>query len=86
MSDAFINAYKFTGAFFTMENFILFSNCFLWNGCIKLNKEASLKLLTQKAEEYKTEGWKLFGLLKKFLEDNKIDPDKKIEQWAAMKA
>ena len=86
MSDAFINAYKFTGAFFTMENFILFSNCFLWNGCIRLNKEASLKLLTQKAEEYKTEGWKLFGLLKKFLDDNKIDPDKKIEQWAEMKA
>lgn len=86
MSTAFINSYKFTGAFFTMENFILFSGCFLWddNGR-KLSKEDSIKYLYAKAEEYKEEGWRLFGLLKKFLDDNDIDPDKKMAEWAEAK-
>ena len=86
MSTAFINSYKFTGAFFTMENFILFSGCFLWddNGR-KLSKEDSIKYLYAKAEEYKEEGWRLFGLLKKFLDDNGIDPDIKMAEWADAK-
>lgn len=86
MPDAFINAYKFTGAFFTMENFILFSNCFLRDDSGRLlNKQESLVFLYAKAEAYKNEGWRLFGVLKKFLNDNNIDPDRKLNEWSRIK-
>lgn len=81
-SSAWIDAYKGSGAFFTMQNMIRFHDCKAVNDSgKKLSKSASLTFLNKKAEEYKNEGWRLIGLLKKMLDDNDIDVAAKIREW-----
>ena len=77
-----IDAYKGSGAFFTMQNMIRFHNCFVVNDFGKqLSKNNALSFLNKKAEEYKKEGWRLIGVLKKMLDDNNIDVANKIREW-----
>lgn len=82
-SKAWIDAYKGSGAYFTLQNMIRFHNCFAYddNG-VKLNKEMSLAFIQAKAIEYcNEEGWRMLGVLKKCLEDNNIDIRKKMAEW-----
>lgn len=81
VSSAFKDAYKGAGAYFTMKNLILFHKASFKNGCIKLGEKKSMTMLESKANEYKTEGWRLFGLMKKLIEDNNIDIVKKMREW-----
>lgn len=81
VSPAFKDAYKGAGAYFTMKNLILFHKASFKNGCIKLGQKKSMAMLESKAEEYKTEGWRLFGVMKKLIEDNNIDIVKKMREW-----
>ena len=81
ISPAFKDAYKGAGAYFTMKNLILFHNASFKNGCVKLGQKKSMEMLESKAEEYKTEGWRLFGVMKKLIEDNNIDIVKKMCEW-----
>lgn len=81
VSPAFKDAYKGAGAYFTMKNLILFHKASFKNGCIKLGEKKSMAMLESKAEEYKTEGWRLFGVLKKLIDDNNIDIVKKMREW-----
>lgn len=81
ISPAFKDAYKGAGAYFTMKNLILFHKASFKNGCIKLGQQKSMAMLESKAEEYKTEGWRLFGVMKKLIEDNNIDIKKKMREW-----
>lgn len=81
-NSAWIDAYKGSGAFFTMQNMIRFHDCKAVNDSGKrLTKNTSLTFLNKKAEEYKNEGWRLIGLLKKMLDDNNIDVAEKISEW-----
>ena len=82
-SSAWINAYKGSGAFFTMQNLIRFHNCTAINDAGRhLNKYHSLAFISAKAEEYKDgEGWRLLAVLKKMLSDNNIDIKKKMAAW-----
>lgn len=81
-SAVWIDAYKGSGAFFTMQNMIRFHNCFVVNDFGKqLSKNNALSFLNKKAEEYKKEGWRLIGVLKKMLDDNNIDVADKIREW-----
>lgn len=81
-SAVWIDAYKGSGAFFTMQNMIRFHNCFVVNDFGKqLSKNNALSFLNKKAEEYKKEGWRLIGVLKKMLDDNNIDVANKIREW-----
>jgi hypothetical protein len=41
--------------------------------------------MRMKAGEYRDEGWKLFGLLRKFLKDNNVDIKAKQKEWAEAK-
>ncbi len=84
-SSAWMDAYKGAGAYFTMKNMILFHGCKFYNDGKWMDKKESLKYLEQKAEEYKGEGWRLFGLMKKFISDNKIDIAAKRREWAEAK-
>lgn len=82
-SKAWMDAYKGAGAFFTMQNLIRFHGCTLIddNG-ERLDKYRSLLFLSLKAESYKNgNGWRLLALLKKMLDDNGIDIEKKMAQW-----
>ena len=82
-SKAWGNAYKGSGAYFTMQNLIRFHNCIAINDAGKrLNKYHSLAFILAKAEEYKNgEGWRLLAVLKKMLSDNNIDIKKKMAAW-----
>lgn len=76
-SAVWLDAYKGAGAFFTMQNMIRFHKCTFPD----MNKNASYKHLVSKADEYKDEGWRMIGMLRKFLKDNNIDIEKKIAEW-----
>ena len=87
LSNAWIDAYKGSGAFFTMQNLIRFHNCTVIDDAGKrLDKPQSLAFLSVKAEMYKNgEGWRLFAVLKKMLSDNDIDIKKKMAEWRKRK-
>lgn len=86
-SKAWIDAYKGSGAFFTMQNLIRFHNCVAIDDAGKrLDKFQSLAFLSVKAEMYKNgEGWRLLAVLKKMLSDNNIDIKKKKAEWRKRK-
>ena len=82
MSAAFKDSYKGAGAYFTMKNMILFHgakfrNC---NGRFMSLKQ-SLEQLESDANEYSTEGWRLFGVMKKLITDAGINIGQKIAEW-----
>lgn len=82
MNAEFKDAYKGAGAFYTMKNLILFHNCHIHSESGKiLSTAGSMKKLHDKAEEYRAAGWKLFGFMKKFIEDNNIDIQAKMAEW-----
>lgn len=86
-SRAWIDAYKGSGAFFTMQNLIRFHGCTAIDDAGKrLDKFHSLVFVEAKAEMYKNgEGWRLLAVLKKMLADNNIDIQKKMAEWRKKK-
>ena len=88
-SDAWCDAYKGSGAYFTLENLILFHGVTLRkpNGRF-LSKLESLNLLYAMAREYSStgrDGWRMLACLRKAIADNKIDIAAKRAEWAAQK-
>ena len=86
-SKAWVDAYKGSGAYFTMQNLIRFHNCVAVDDAgNRLDKSQSLAFITAKAELYKNgDGWRLFAVLKKMLYDNNIDIKKKVAEWRKRK-
>lgn len=83
-----IDAFKGAGAYYTMENLILFGGC-LWhgegNGKI-YDQKWSMKIIDNKADAYcNGDGWRMFAAMKKLLEDNNIDIEERRKQWAEAK-
>lgn len=76
-SKAFKDAYKGTGAFFTLKNLILFHD----NVFPKMDQEASIAYLNYLVNDKDFEGYKLFGVLKDFLTTNHIDIEAKQREW-----
>lgn len=76
-SAAWLDAYKGSGAFFTMQNLIRYHKC-RFEG---MDKEASYSCLKGLANEYRGEGWRMIGVLRQFLEDNDINIEKKMAEW-----
>ena len=70
-NKAWIDAYKGEGAFYTLKNLVMFHNCY-----IKVDKfdlrtgTEAVKYLNEKLDEYKGEGWRMFALMKKVIDDN----------------
>lgn len=82
MSAVFKDSYKGAGAYFTMRNLILFHGAkFRADNGRFLSQKQSLAVLESKAEEYKTEGWRLFGVMKKLIDDSHISIARKIAEW-----
>lgn len=90
MYSSFIDAYKGVGAYYTMKNLILFHGCVFIDEAAKrarrkykMSQEESMAYLTAKAKEYSesSEGWRLFGVMKKLLETNHVDIEAKIASW-----
>ena len=75
-SKAWIDAYKGSGAYFTIKNMVLFNGCnFFTNDGYLLYTESIGKAnyLKEKLDEYKGEGWRMFALMKKVIKDNGIN-------------
>lgn len=86
-SRAWMDSFKGSGAFFTMQNLIRFHNCVAVDDTGKrLDKHQSLAFLSAKAESYKNgEGWRLLATMKKMLSDNNINIKKKMAEWRKSK-
>lgn len=82
-SKAWVDAYKGSGAYFTMQNLIRFHGCVAYDdGENRLDKTQSLDFIRIKAMMYANgEGWRLLAVLKKMLNDNNIDIKKKMATW-----
>lgn len=81
MSASFKDAYKGAGAYYTMQNLILFHDCRFSEGGYVASKEESMDDLYAKHIEYGGEGWRLFGVMKDLIKRNGIDIKKKIAEW-----
>ncbi len=75
MPNEFINCYKAAGAYYTMQNMVMFHGCFVHEGGQPLDQYASLDAIEQKAADCCAvgEGYKLFGMLKQLIADNGFD-------------
>lgn len=80
-ADAFINAYKGSGAYYTMRNLIMFHGARFLKGGRKMSEVNSLKELESKAKLYDEEGWRMLGVLKQLIKESDIDIQGKIDEW-----
>ncbi len=79
-----VNAYKGSGAYYTLKNLILFHGCTApaADGEARLDRKESLLALERVAEKYEKNGEALFFYMLNFLEGNDVDIDAKIQSWA----
>lgn len=82
-----VDAYKGSGAYFTLQNMIRFHNCCIIDDAgKKLDKMLSVQFIKAKSVMYcNGDGWRMLAVLKKCLEDNNIDVKKKIKSWRKRK-
>lgn len=80
-SDAFISAYKGSGAYYTMRNLIMFHGARFLKGGRKMSEVNSLKELESKAKLYDEEGWRMLGVLKQLIKESGIDIQGKMDEW-----
>ena len=80
-SKAWIDAYKGEGAFYTLKNLVMFHGC-----GIKVDKfdvrfgTDAVDFLNKKLNEYQGEGWRMFALMNKVIEDNNFDFKKRMAE------
>ena len=79
-SKAWIDAYKGEGAFYTLKNLVMFHG----RG-IKVNSKfvygaAAMSVLQNRLNEYQGEGWRMFALMKKVIDDNGFDFKKRMAE------
>lgn len=80
-ADAFINAYKGAGAYFTMRNLVMFHGARF----ASKNEKASLQYIEEKAHAYEKEGWRMMGVMKQLIADAGISIEDKIHEWQVQK-
>ncbi len=81
------DAYKGMGAYATMQNLLRFHGCtFPKDNDFYQRRLSGLQMLEDAAKAYADgEGWRLFGLMKQMLEENGIDIEAKMKEWALEK-
>lgn len=72
-SEAWKNAFKGAGAYYTMDNMIKFHSCNFVVSGQPVTTQQSLHILETKTSEYKGEYYRLYALMQKFVEDNHFD-------------
>ena len=80
-SKAWIDAYKGEGAYYTLKNLVMFHDCGIKVGKfdVRFGTDA-VAILNHKIDEYIGEGWRMFALMKKVIEDNNFDFDKRMSE------
>ena len=79
-SKAWIDAYKGEGAYYTLKNLIMFHDCKIYADKFVYSKYESMEVLNMKLNEYKNEGWRMFALMKKVINDNNFDFKKRMSE------
>lgn len=82
-ASAFINAYKGSGAYYTMRNLIMFHGArFHANGVI-LSETQSLDRVNELAKDSINahEEWRMLGILKELIKESGISISAKIDEW-----
>lgn len=80
-SKEWVDAYKGSGAFYTLKNLVMFHGCGIVVNRfdVKFGMNA-VEFLGAKADEYKGEGWRMFALMKKVIADNEFDFDARMKE------
>lgn len=75
-------AFKGAGAYYTLKNLIMYHNCYIYDedGIKLYDRDLSLKMLNERKTMYKGEGWRMFALMKKVIEDNNFDFNKRMKE------
>lgn len=84
-SKVWIDAYKGSGAFYTLKNLVMYHGCKIYNDYkFPMYGEGSalgyMNFLNAKLDEYKGEGWRMFALMKKVIKDNNFDFNKRMNE------
>ena len=79
-SKVWVDAYKGEGAYYTLKNLIMFHDCKILARYAFYTTEESMSILKQKLDQYKGEGWRMFALMKKVIEDNNFDFNKRMAE------
>jgi hypothetical protein len=79
-SKAWIDAYKGEGAYYTLKNLIMFHDCVIEYNRETLTQRESIDEIYRKLDEYQGEGWRMFALMKKVIEDNDFDFNDRMEE------
>lgn len=65
-----IDAYKGSGAYYTLKNLVMYHNCKLDR---MLPREQNMQILKRKLGEYQGEGWRMFALMKDVIAKNNFN-------------
>lgn len=85
-SKVWIDAYKGAGAYYTMKNLVMFHDCTIYTGprdkitYRRFDGAEAVRYLSTKLDEYKGEGWRMFAMMKKLIEDNDFDFKTRMEE------
>jgi hypothetical protein len=81
-SKDWIDAYKGEGAYYTLKNLVMFHDCGIENlyGMPMLYGTGAVNYIKRKLDEYQNEGWRMFALMKKVIEDNNFDFQERMEE------
>ena len=79
-SKVWIDAYKGEGAYYTLKNLIMFHGCKIMARYCFYTMDESMDILKSKLDEYRGEGYRMFALMKKVIEDNNFDFNKRMRE------
>ena len=80
-SKAWIDAYKGEGAYYTLKNLVMFHGCGIKVDKFRVKFGAdAVGVLKSKLDEYSGEGWRMFALMKKVIDDNNFDFNKRMAE------
>lgn len=79
-SKAWIDAYKGEGAFYTLKNLVMFHGCGIKVNNSTVYGASAMRVLNDRLNEYSGEGWRMFALMKKVINDNNFDFHKRMSE------
>lgn len=81
-SKVWIDAFKGEGAYYTLKNLVMFHDCGIEElyGCPMTYGTDAVKYINRKLDMYHGEGWRMFALMKKVIEDNDFDFNERMRE------
>ena len=79
-SKAWFDAYKGEGAFYTLKNLVMFHGCGIEVNGHMVYGAVAMSVLNKRLNEYQGEGWRMFALMKKVIDDNNFNFRKRMAE------